>query len=511
MKTITRRHFVVGAAALGSALALGGCGAKPTGSEAPSSEQGESADIVVIGAGLAGISAARAAAEQGARVTLVEASASVGPLISSSPGNLTIVQVPENEEFWQFESEKADSVADFLERWRQLTEIGKRDVDYPDYERVKDIMLQTPESIAWLESAGLDFMQSGAKERDGMDFVKPDVGDSASTGGLLISDAFAAEFESLGVNVMFNTTATQLICDNGIVKGVRVSQGTKSRDIAAGAVVIATGGFGASDEWRAKLIPEVDEAGCQYIGGPLNKGDGMDMALACGAALYEDGWIIPFYIMPSKTLVETEASFADLNMYGTEGADPGKRLMVNAQGRRFVNEAAGSTELATTMVDSQNGACYVLFDASDQGIADILEKGLATQDLFKAGTIEELAAESQASELPAAFSAYQSLCAAGVDDEFSKAPESLVPYKEEGPYYLVRYVPTYVATMGGVKTNEQCQALDESGSPIEGLYVVGEATHRFMYNRSFVPCASNSSAIVMGRMTGEALGAKLSA
>ena len=353
MKTITRRHFVVGAAALGSALALGGCGAKPTGSEAPSSEQGESADIVVIGAGLAGISAARAAAEQGARVTLVEASASVGPLISSSPGNLTIVQVPENEEFWQFESEKADSVADFLERWRQLTEIGKRDVDYPDYERVKDIMLQTPESIAWLESAGLDFMQSGAKERDGMDFVKPDVGDSASTGGLLISDAFAAEFESLGVNVMFNTTATQLICDNGIVKGVRVSQGTKSRDIAAGAVVIATGGFGASDEWRAKLIPEVDEAGCQYIGGPLNKGDGMDMALACGAALYEDGWIIPFYIMPSKTLVETEASFADLNMYGTEGADPGKRLMVNAQGRRFVNEAAGSTELATTMVDSQ--------------------------------------------------------------------------------------------------------------------------------------------------------------
>ena len=53
MKTITRRHFVVGAAALGSALALGGCGAKPTGSEAPSSEQGESADIVVIGAGLA--------------------------------------------------------------------------------------------------------------------------------------------------------------------------------------------------------------------------------------------------------------------------------------------------------------------------------------------------------------------------------------------------------------------------------------------------------------------------
>ena len=229
------------------------------------------------------------------------------------------------------------------------------------------------------------------------------------------------------------------------------------------------------------------------------------------SALYEDGWIIPFYIMPSKTLVETEASFADLNMYGTEGADPGKRLMVNAQGRRFVNEAAGSTELATTMVDSQNGACYVLFDASDQGIADILEKGWPRRTSSRRAPSRSLLQSPRRPSFPPHSPHIKACAPPAWTTNSPKPPKALFLIKRKGPYYLVRYVPTYVATMGGVKTNEQCQALDESGSPIEGLYVVGEATHRFMYNRSFVPCASNSSAIVMGRMTGEALGAKLSA
>ncbi len=79
-----------------------------------------------------------------------------------------------------------------------------------------------------------------------------------------------------------------------------------------------------------------------------------------------------------------------------------------------------------------------------------------------------------------------------------------------GPYYLVSYVPSYVATMGGVKTNADCQAVRADESAITGLYVVGECTHRFMYNRTFVRHCSNSSALTMGRLTGKAL-AELSA
>ena len=102
------------------------------------------------------------------------------------------------------------------------------------------------------------------------------------------------------------------------------------------------------------------------------------------------------------------------------------------------------------------------------------------------------------------FATYQAAAAAGTDGEFNKKAENLVPY-QEGPFYLVSYVPSYVATMGGVKTDANCQAVREDGSAIDGLYAIGETTHRFMYNRSFVRHCSNSSALTMGRLTGKAL------
>lgn len=69
----------------------------------------------------------------------------------------------------------------------------------------------------------------------------------------------------------------------------------------------------------------------------------------------------------------------------------------------------------------------------------------------------------------------------------------------------MKFVPSYVATWAGVKPDASCQALGENGSVIPGLFAVGEATHRFMYNRSFVRHCSNSSALTMGRLTGAAL------
>ena len=104
---------------------------------------------------------------------------------------------------------------------------------------------------------------------------------------------------------------------------------------------------------------------------------------------------------------------------------------------------------------------------------------------------------------------YSDCTSSGTDSSFGKPSEKLVPYGE-GPYYLVKYVPSYVATMGGVQTDEHCRAIREDGSPIEGLYAIGEATHRFMYNRSFVRHCSNSCALTMGRMTGQAITESLS-
>ena len=169
-----------------------------------------------------------------------------------------------------------------------------------------------------------------------------------------------------------------------------------------------------------------------------------------------------------------------------------------------MNEAAPVTALATSMTDNQAGPYYVLFDSSNAEVVAVIEKGLSTGDVLKGASIEELADAAGAPQLAATFEAYQQAAAAGADEAFGKKADMLAAYGD-GPFYLVKFVPSYVATMGGVKTDASCQALGENGSVIPGLFAVGEATHRFMYNRSFVRHCSNSSALTMGRLTGAAL------
>ena len=102
------------------------------------------------------------------------------------------------------------------------------------------------------------------------------------------------------------------------------------------------------------------------------------------------------------------------------------------------------------------------------------------------------------------FASYQAFAEGSAEDEYGKSVEKAIAYGE-GPYYLVSYVPSYVTTMGGLKTDSDCRVVDDAGNAIEGLWAIGELTHRFMYNRSFVRHCSNSAGLSMGRLTGEAI------
>ena len=230
-------------------------------------------------------------------------------------------------------------------------------------------------------------------------------------------------------------------------------------------------------------------------------------------ATYTDCWVIPHSLMPARKLTDADQKFKSLTDQATwgkalESAATSKKLMVNAAGQRFMNEAAPVIALATTLADAQAGPYYVLFDSSDPEATAILETGLETGCMFKADSIEALGEAAGMADFAATFEAYSAAVAAGADEAFGKAAEKLVAYAD-GPFYLVEYVPTFVATMGGVVSDADCRALRNDGSAIDGLYVIGEATHRFMYNRSFVRHCSNSSGLTMGRMTGQALAAAL--
>ncbi|WP_101721149.1 FAD-dependent oxidoreductase [Eggerthella timonensis] len=506
----TRRQFVVGAMVLGGSLALTGCSPQPEskkqdGASGAAASEATEADIVVIGSGLAGAACSISAAQNGARVILVDKAPFLTSTFLTSKGNVSIAQVPENQADWRYDSEAPDTMDQFVARYRDLTEIGKVDAPYPDYDRMQHLMEESCATIAWVEQMGITFEKSFTKEMVGTDTVKPDVSaDPATEAGVQLANVFAAEFERLGVQTMLSTEATELVKDGDAVVGVKVKGPDGTQELRAKSVVLATGGFGGSAEYCDKLVPAINEMGFQYLGNAMNTGDGMTMASAIGAALYEDPWVIPNVIMPTRALTKADAGFKKLCDTGMEGAATSSKMLVDATGARFVNEAAPVTALATSMTDSQAGPYYVLFDSSNAEVAALIEKGLSTGDALKADSVEELAAAAAAPQLVATFEAYQQAAAAGVDEAFGKKADMLAAYGD-GPFYLVKFVPSYVATMGGVKTDASCQALGEDGSPIPGLFAVGEATHRFMYNRSFVRHCSNSSALTMGRLTGAAL------
>ena len=215
MASLSRRQFVMGAAVLGGTLALGGCAPqnKEEGAATGDAGEGLSADIVVIGSGLAGEACARSAAQNGAKVILVDKAPFIGSTFQTSMGNVSICQVPENEDYWQFTDGETDTMDAFLTRYRAATETGKVDAPYPDYDRVQAVMQASCETISWLEEIGVDFQQSFTKDQVGTDTVKPDVSAAAAgqVGGALFVEKMQAELENLGVNIMLSTEATELI------------------------------------------------------------------------------------------------------------------------------------------------------------------------------------------------------------------------------------------------------------------------------------------------------------
>lgn len=512
-RAMGRRAFCAGLAVFGASAALAGCSAPSKKDETAAPAESAETDIVVLGSGLAGSSCALAAAQGGARVTIVEKSPSLGISFLTSKGNVSICQTLENEEFWQFVPETLDTMDEFVARYDKVTRMGERDVPYPDYDRVRALMGASCETVDWVEQIGIDFAQSFTKEQVGTDTVKPDMtlaDDSEKAPGLFVFECMQKALEDSGVEILLDHEAANLVVEDGKVVGVEVLDGPKTKEIRAKSVVLATGGFGGSEEYLAELVPSVESVGFQYLGNMLNTGDGISMAKAVGAARYEDGWVIPFNIMPAKELTDVNPDFkrlCDMPISGApiEGGDVKTKLLVDAAGERFVNEAAPAIAQAAAMADRNAAPYYALFDSSNADVCAMLDEAVDGTAIVKADSIEALAEAAKTPALAASFDTYRNAASAGSDEAFGKPADAFATYQESGPYYLVSYVPSYVATMGGVKTDADCRVVDESGNAVEGLYAIGEIAHRFMYNRSFVRHCSNSSALSMGRILGTTL------
>ncbi len=492
------------------------------------------ADVVVVGGGASGSGAALAAAGKGAKVVLLEKAAGV-----SGAGTMAGVMFADHSSLQKEAGKEVDT------QW--LYDQYITDSNYnANAALVTKVISESSATVEWLMENGvrltlLDAGYGAQYNHKGM----PTTAHGYADGGSAAIQTLHQRIEELGGQVLYETPGEELLFDaQGKVAGVaaRKADGT-TLNIHAKSVILATGGFGGNKEMMEEYFGE--KAGTGLVG--TATGDGLKMAWSAGAAEHGSHvaqWFGMKYDgakskeMPNGTGRLTELVRNPL-------------LFVDKYGNRFGNEeeAYESAALGTMMYNLPDAKMYIVLDqgivddVAEKGLADVfvdrwahfygqgvsyvengktvdldastenlrtprdyteaLEEAVAAGLAYKAHSIEELEQTLGMDHLTETVNTYNQLCADQNDTQYHKDAHFLYAV-DEGPYYVVETALRCLGTLGGVKINEQMQAVDEANKPIDNLYVVG-ADAGGMYGNSYVMFEGGTLgfAYISGRVAGE--------
>lgn len=419
------------------------------------------ADVVVVGAGAAGLSAGLKAAQDGKNVIILEKMGVIGGA-SAMAGSGTMA----TGSTWQKEDGYEDSPEQLVE---DMMENGHNKNDRATVELFANTI---GEAFDWLvdeNGAAVPYQRSG----------KPTRSYSGVGRGAGVCQSLCDKFLAEGGTLLLNTPATALIINDGAVTGVMAEGEGKAYTINAKAVVLASGGYGANDE----LVPDEYKA-FVYAGHAGAEGDAIAMVEPLDADLINMDLI---NTQPNSMILPS-----GLGQYcnpGVSRAYAAGGFMVNQDGERFFNEQANAWDLMQAM--KANNAQYLImdqaaFDGFNAGMTgskiytmEDVETWLADdyegQPVMKtAATLEELADKLgiPADALSASAQAFNEAAASGSADEFGRTPAAA--QSEEGPYYALEMHIRYYASLGGLHINDGMQVLNTQQEAIPGLYAAGE-------------------------------------
>ena len=431
-------------------------------------EDSYDADVAVIGAGGAGLVAAVAAAQTGAKVIVLEKIDINGGSTNVSEGALNAVD-PERQEKQGIE----DSVAThYAATWEGGHKTGTPEL-------IGYLVHNALDSVHWLEKLGVRF-------KDTIGSATGSLGQRShypyTPSGNTYIRTLVEQCGKLGVTILHGCDATELLTADGAVAGVKaVRPDGQEVSVNAKSVVIATGGFGANVEYRQEVNTGVwsdvvldSTIGCTNIN-PCAQGEGLKLAEAVGAELVglSDIQLHPCGT-PGTGLME------DIRTSGRN------RIFVNEAGERFVNEGAARDTLCKAIFAQTNSTYWVVVNklrypdtTTPDANGATIENMVATGHVTAADTVEELAAATgmDAAKLQASIDAYNAVVAGEAEDELGFVANNTADAQmTEGPWYACRKVPTVHHTMGGIRVNLSSQAVDADGNPIAGLYAAGEVT-----------------------------------
>ena len=457
-------------------------------------------DIVVVGAGGAGMTAAIAAANEGKSVVILESQAMVGGNSVRATGGLNAAKTPAQDENEFNEAagvEKtletaASSYADnetitalaktVSEQWAQYqanpvgyfdsvelmeldTMIGGKGINDPAL--VETLCSNSADAIVWLSEQGIDLpsvSSFGGASVKRIHRPLDDEGKVVSVGSYMIP-RLESKCKELGVDVMLNTTATKILTDaNGAAVGIEATgKNGNTVTVNAKAVILATGGFGANLDMVVQYKPDLK--GFMTTNAAGAQGQGIDMAVAIGAGTVDMDQI---QIHPT-----VEANTAALI---TEGLRGDGAILVNAEGKRFTDEV-GTRDVVSAAEIAQTGSySWLVIDQAMVDASSVIQGYITKGYTVTGSTYAELADAMgvDADAFTATMEKWNACVEAGKDEEFGRT--SFANPLNTAPYYAIKVTAGIHHTMGGLTINSDTQVLAGDGTVIDGLYAAGEVT-----------------------------------
>lgn len=458
------------------------------------------ADVVVVGAGGAGMTAAITAAAEGKSVVILESQSMVGGNSVRATGGMNAgktVYQDENEfgesagvektlktaaekyadnetitalaktvsEQWAAYQADPTGYFDSVELMELDTMIGGKGINDP--ELVETLCANSADAIDWLDEHGITLHNVSSFGGASVKRIHRPVnaeGKTVSVGSYMIP-LLQENCEKAGVKMMLDTTATEILTDaNGAAVGVKATGASgETVTVNAKAVVLATGGFGANLDMVVKYKPELK--GFMTTNAPGIQGQGIEMAQAIGAATVDMDQI---QIHPT-----VEANTAALI---TEGLRGDGAILINEEGQRFIDEV-GTRDVVSAAEIAQTGSySWLVVDQAMADASSVIQGYIKKGYTVTGATYEELgkAMGVDAAAFAETMEKWNGYVEAKNDPDFGRT--SFANPLNTAPYYAVKVTAGVHHTMGGLKINANTEVLNEKGEVIPGLFAAGEVT-----------------------------------
>ena len=395
-------------------------------------------DIVIIGAGGAGMTAAINATQAGKDVILVEMMPYAGGNTTKATGGMNAA-----ETHYQKEQGIEDSVEQFVED----TMKGGHDIN--DRDLVTIMAENSAAGIDWLDSIGaplpkISFSGGATNQR----IHAPE--DGSGVGAYLVT-ALLKKMDELGIKVMYNTKATDLLSLEGTVNGVMAESDDAYYTIHSKAVILATGGFGNNQEMIVRYRDDLE--GTVTTSAPGIMGDGIVMAQAVGADLVDIDQIQLHPTVEQKT-----------SMLITESVRGDGAILVNQDGKRFTDELLTRDKVSAAELAQPGSYAYIIFDQKLREGLKATEKYISTGITVQGDTIEDLAAQIDVDPATLAETlANWNKCVADKNDAEFGRTTGMDNDLSTPPYYAIKIAPGIHHTMGGVHIDTGAHVIDLNG------------------------------------------------